>query len=176
MMRSESTLNAIPQDLRKELVLLADLLPEQSPLPYTKAKLLVLSWSRLGQDALVWAGANLIIKIDPAPYESGDLAYGPTPMQTVNRSVDLWKPFSPEHWREHVRGMSLFDLAVYLKLKVGTWGTTPIARRRHVTKDRLDGIGLGCQIHPTRSTASIFLCGERSLLEIVETDLADQIK
>ena len=97
-------------------------------------------------------------------------------MQTVNRSVDLWKPFPPGHWREHVREMNLFDLAVYLKLKVGTWGTTPIARRRHVTKDRLDGLGLGCQIHPVHSTASIFLCGERSLLEIVETDLVDQIK
>lgn len=174
MMRSESTLNAIPQDLRNELSLLVDLLPEHSPLPYTKAKLLVLSWSRLGHDALAWSGASLITRIDPGPYESGDPAYGPMP--TVNRSVDLWQPFSPGHWREHVRGMSLFDLAVYLKLKVGTWGTTPIARRRHVTKDRLDGLGLGCQIHPANSTASIFLCGERSLLEIVETDLADQIK
>ena len=172
----ESLGYTIPQDLRKELSLLADLLPEQSPLPYAKARLLVLSWSKLGEEALAWAGANLIIKIDPAPYESGDPAYGPTPMQAVNRSVDLWKPFTHEHWREHVREMSLFDLAVYLKLKVGTWGTTPIARRRHVTKDRLDDLGLGCQIHPANSTTSLFICGERSLLEIVELDLADQIK
>lgn len=170
------TLSDIPQDLREELAVLADLLPEQSPLPYAKAKLLVLSWTRLGEDALAWAGARLAIRIDPEPYGSGDPAYGPTPMQPVNRSVDLWKPFSPDHWREHVRGMSLFDLAVYLKLKVGTWGTTPVARRRHATRDRLDGLGLGCQIHPERSTASIFLCGERSLLDVVETDLADQIK
>ncbi|QQD74253.1 hypothetical protein H2515_08695 [Acidithiobacillus ferrivorans] len=176
MMWSESTVDTIPQDLRKELSLLADLLPEQSPLPYTKARLLVLSWSKLGEDALAWAGANLVIKIDPGHYESGDPAYGPTPMQAVNRSVDLWQPFTPEHWREHVREMGLFDLAVYLKLKVGTWGTTPIARRRHVTKDRLDGLGLGCQIHPANSTTSLFICGERSLLEIVELDLADQIK
>ena len=147
-----------------------------SNMGYAKARLLVLSWTRLGEDALAWAGANLVMKIDPEPYESGDPAYGPTPMQTVNRSVDLWKPFPPGHWREHVREMNLFDLAVYLKLKVGTWGTTPIARRRHVTKDRLDGLGLGCQIHPVHSTASIFLCGERSLLEMVETDLVDQIK
>ncbi|WP_226822629.1 MULTISPECIES: hypothetical protein [Acidithiobacillus] len=170
------TLTDIPQDLREELAVLADLLPEQSPLPYAKARLLVLSWTRLGEDALAWAGANLVIKIDLNPYEFGDPAYRPTPMQTVNRSVDLWKPFSPDHWREHGQEMSLFELAVYLKLKLGTWGTTPIARRRHVTKDRLDGLGLGCQIHPARSTASIFLCGKRSLVEIIETDLIDQIK
>ncbi|MDA8177571.1 MULTISPECIES: hypothetical protein [Acidithiobacillus] len=169
-------LTDIPQDLREELAVLADLLPEQSPLPYAKARLLVLSWTRLGEDALAWAGANLVMKIDPDPYESGDPAYGPTPMQTENRSVDLWKPFSPDYWREHGQEMSLFELAIYLKLKLGTWGTTPIARRRHVTKDRLDGLGLGCQIHPARSTASIFLSGKRSLVDIIETDLMDQIK
>ena len=63
------TLTDIPQDLREELAVLADLLPEQSPLPYAKARLLVLSWTRLGEDALAWAGANLVMKIDPDPYE-----------------------------------------------------------------------------------------------------------
>ena len=57
------TLTDIPQDLREELAVLADLLPEQSPLPYAKARLLVLSWTRLGEDALAWAGANLVMKI-----------------------------------------------------------------------------------------------------------------
>lgn len=173
---SDATLNTIPQDLGKELEMLADLLPVQAPLPYEKARLLVLSWTRLGEDALGWAGANLVIKIDPDPYESRDEAYGYMPARAINRSVGLWQPFMPGLWRAYKTDVSLFDLAVYLKLKLGTWGTTPIARRRHVTKERLDGLGLGCQIHPTRSTASIFLCGDRSLLEIVETDLADQIK
>ena len=173
---SDATLNIIPQDLGKELDMLADLLPVQAPLPYEKARLLVLSWTRLGEDALGWAGANLVIKIDPDPYESRGRAYGSTPAQPVNRSVALWQPFTPKRWRAHGTEVSLFDLAVYLKLKLGTWGTTPIARRRHVTKDRLNGLGLGCQIHPAHSTASIFLCGDRSLLEIVETDLSDQIK
>lgn len=177
MMQIEPILNAIPPDLHEEFELLAELLPEGSPLPYVKAKLLVLSWTRLGHDALDWSGAKLVIKIDPGPYESEDLKYGSPPNETVDRSVDLWAPFSSEQWRVFGQDVSLFDLAVHLKVKMGTWGTTPVARRRHVTKDRLDGLGLGCQIHPADSTATLYLCGgERSLWQIIEKDLADQVR
>jgi len=162
------------EDLRHELSVLAELLPEQSPLPYAKARLLVLSWSRLGQDVLEWSGVNLVIRIDPVPYESGDPRYEVYPMQ-VKEGADIWKPFAAP-WIEVANKIPLFDLAVYLKLVLGTWGTAPVARRRHVKKDRLDGLGLGIRIYPQDSTASIYVRSKRSILDIVEKDLADQIR
>jgi len=162
------------EDLRHELSVLAELLPEQSPLTYAKAKLLVLSWRQLAEDALEWSGANLVIRINPVPYASGDSVYGAHTMQ-LNESADIWKPFVAP-WVEVANKIPLFDLAVYLKLMLGTWGTAPVARRRHVKKDRLDGLGLGIRIYPQDSTASIYVRSKRSILDIVEKDLADQIR
>jgi len=175
MMLNERGMQAIPLDLREEITLLSELLPNGKPLSYSVAKVLVMSWARIGEEAVSWSGAKLVIKVDPEPYESGDPAYGPTPIQTGNRSIGLWQPFPSDQWRGHVRDMSLFDLAIYLKVKVGTWGTTPMARRRHVTRDRLDGLGLGCRINPAVSTATLYLTGDRSLLDVVEADLTDQL-
>lgn len=169
-----TTTEQIPADTLEELADLADLLPVGAPLPYIKAKLLVLAWTSIEESAMAWSGANLVLKVDPAAYQSGEAVYECPDMGLLDFSVDLWLPFSDD-WRI-AESVDLFSLAIFLKIKVGTWGTTPIARRRHVTRDRLDGLGLGCLIHPHNATATLYLSGDRSLIDIIHKDLQDQIR
>lgn len=171
-------IEAIPNDLREDLAVLAELLPAGRPIPYSKAQLLVHSWRNLSDEALIWSGAEMVIRIDLGPYHSMPDLYGAPSKEQIDYSVDLWRPFSDQWRSDRYAGLAvgLFELAAYLKLVIGTWGKSPVARRRHVRKDRLDGLGLGCLIHPNDSTASIYLRGARSLPEIVEADLRDQVR
>ncbi|WP_437559583.1 hypothetical protein [Acidithiobacillus sulfuriphilus] len=165
---------SIPDDLQDELATLAELFPVGKPLSYDKARLLVHAWRQISDEALSWAGAEMDIRIDPDPYRFAPELYG-VPAE-IDYSVDLWQGF-PDNWRQAVPTTTdLVDMVTYLRLFVITWGASPVARRRHARKDRLDGFALGLLVHPENSTVSIYLQGSRSILEIVNADLRDQIK
>jgi hypothetical protein len=164
----------IPADLRKELLAITEWLPSSTPVTYPKTKTLVHAWREFSKDSLEWSGARLVVRIDPEPYLTNpDLYQAPSIEAVSSYTTELWQPFSGS-WREsgHV---DLSEVAGYLKLHVGTWGKTQIARRRHTRRDRLEGMALGIHIQPRDSTATMYLLGERSLVDVVFRDLKDQI-
>lgn len=164
----------LPADLKRELLAITDWLPPSMPVTYPKTKTLVHAWRELARDSLEWSGARLVVRIDPEPYLTNpDLYQAPSIEAVSGYTTDLWQPFS-EPWREAGHA-DLSEVAGYLKLYAGTWGKSQIARRRHTRRDRLEGNALGIHIQPRDSTATMYLLGERSLVDVVFRDLEDQI-
>ncbi len=165
----------LPEDLQEEVLTITEWLPPLMPLSYPKAKTLVYAWRQLSDEALAWSGAQLVTRVDgtayrkkPAQYQSPEAE-----AESVDYTADLWQPFA-HTWRVFDQSVDLAEIVGYLKLYVGTWGKTQVARRRHHSRDRLDGLALGIRIQPINSTATLYLHGERSLVEIIRNDLEDQ--
>ncbi|WP_312283656.1 hypothetical protein [Candidatus Igneacidithiobacillus taiwanensis] len=163
----------LPEDLQEEVLTITEWLPPLMPVSYPKAKTLIYAWRQLSEEALAWSGAKLVTRIDGAAYRKNPDQYQSPEEKSVDYTADLWQPFA-HPWRMFDQSVDLAEIVGYLKLHVGTWGKTQVARRRHHSRDRLDSLALGIQIRPINSTAALYLLGERSLVEIIRNDLKDQ--
>ncbi|MEY2342409.1 hypothetical protein AB4090_09915 [Acidithiobacillus sp. IBUN Pt1247-S3] len=176
----DGIIKGLPEDLKTELLTIAQWLPEKAPLSYAHSKALVLAWRELSQTALEWSGASLVVRINPEPYLMDRERFQAPGIQTLdhntgltNYDAEIWAPYEAP-WQAVMTHANLCELAGYLKLQVATWGKTQVARRRHLHKDRLDGLSIGIHIQPEDSTADIYLFGDRSLPSIISKDLGDQ--
>ncbi|WP_215843269.1 hypothetical protein HHS34_005220 [Acidithiobacillus montserratensis] len=163
-------IKGLPDDLQAELLATAQWLPVKAPLTYAHSKTLVLAWHELSTTSLHWSGANLMVRINPQPYLTNPELFA---APNIHYDAEIWSPFEAP-WCLSLPHADLFKIAWYLKLYVATWGKTQVARRRHLRKDRLDGLAIGIHIQPADSTADVYLLGGRSLPDIIAKDIADQ--
>lgn len=166
-----SIIQTLPEDLKEELRTIAGFLPIGAPLSYPKSKVLVYAWQELSKKSLEWSGARLDIRVNPTAYKDHPEAYQAPDIEENPYEAELWKPFADGWTAITPERMDLAEIATYLKLTLGAWGKSQVARRRHARRDRLDNFILGVFIEPSNSTSSVFYHGRNSLIAIIQQDL-----
>ncbi len=142
------------------------------PLEYPRAKLCVGVIHTLSTTFIAWSGAKIDMRINPIAYQEAPDEYEVP--AGIDYDVPIWQPYPTASIHDDDTGIDLVRALAELYVLMKLWHQSPVARRRHVKKDRLEGSTLGLYLYPEQGLVDVSVQGV-DLLEVFSTDLADSL-
>jgi len=126
---------------------------DKAPLSYVDCVEYVSTFCGLSKELLEWSGAAFEVRIDRAMFEKDpDLL----PSGGVDFDAPIWQPFERDFLLKRAdlkAGAASFGVQFVSTL---WWGSTT-ARRRHLSKERLDGHVIGLVLYPQTATLDMLV-------------------
>jgi len=132
---------------------------DKAPLSYEDCVEYVSIIRCLSNDLLEWSGASLDVRIDKQMFEEDpDLL----PECGVDFEAPVWQPFDSSFVLKQ-RDLKCGSASFAFQFVATSWWSSPTARRRHLSKDRLDGHVIGLFLKPEIACVDVYEKGARSL-------------
>ncbi len=126
---------------------------DKAPLSYADCVEYVTIINDLSKDLLEWSGAAFEVRVDREMFEENpDLL----PEGGIDFDAPVWQPFGPDFALKKA-GLKAGAASFGVQLVSTLWWGSTTARRRHLSKERLEGHAIGLFLHPQTATLDMLV-------------------